>query len=290
MNATKYIIARILQSFGIYRKTKRLTDAGEEIHLLRQAEEFLGAHIWQDVEHIEPLHVEYWRLRKMHADQKKLQTQLQDAEEYLNSSHDDRNSIVHQVNEACHDLVRQRDHLIQKAEELVRKREAIYVDAQKVKRSYEGIQMKIRVLREEQGDSVDISEDLEKMKSLKVEFSKFKEERESYGSKIGDVDAEITLLEERITEERKRLRAQASSAYQSIGKANQDMARIANDIQLLENDMVNDYIGVGNYVGQNFYSDAEIAKIAKEHEALIVQMQSLRSSIALNHKLAANAD
>lgn len=41
-----------------------MADAASEMHLLREAESQLGAAIWEKVEAIEELSVEYWNLRK----------------------------------------------------------------------------------------------------------------------------------------------------------------------------------------------------------------------------------
>jgi len=46
MNTILYIISRLLLPFSVSRKNKRLKEAAEEMHLLRQAEESLGADVW----------------------------------------------------------------------------------------------------------------------------------------------------------------------------------------------------------------------------------------------------
>ena len=63
MTPSKFFVARVAQAFGIQRKNRRMSDAATEMHLLRDAETVLGAAVWERVELIEELSVEYWNLQ-----------------------------------------------------------------------------------------------------------------------------------------------------------------------------------------------------------------------------------
>ena len=65
MTSSRYLVARVAQAFGYFRRAQRMADAASEMHLLREAEAQLGATIWEKVENIEELSVEYWNLRKL---------------------------------------------------------------------------------------------------------------------------------------------------------------------------------------------------------------------------------
>jgi hypothetical protein len=65
MTSSRYLVARVAQAFGYVRRAQRMADAASEMHLLREAEAQLGAAIWEKVENIEALSVEYWNLRKL---------------------------------------------------------------------------------------------------------------------------------------------------------------------------------------------------------------------------------
>ena len=86
-----------------------------------------------------------------------------------------------------------------------------------------------------------------------------------------------------------RLREEASEAYQSIGKANRDVSKLTAEVGLLDLKMQKHRCEIGRYVSNHAGSDATCRQLCKEHSHLVAQMQSLRSSIALNHKLATMA-
>ncbi|MFT6382553.1 MAG: hypothetical protein ACJAXZ_004055, partial [Akkermansiaceae bacterium] len=64
MTRTRFSIAALLQSFGVIRKTRRLTDSAFEMHLMQDGEELLGSFCWRNLEEIEDLSMEYWNLRR----------------------------------------------------------------------------------------------------------------------------------------------------------------------------------------------------------------------------------
>ncbi len=90
-----------------------------------------------------------------------------------------------------------------------------------------------------------------------------------------------------LTEE--KLREEASSAYHSIGKANRVMSQLTAEIGAIQLEMKERHCEVGRYVSNNAGTDSVCTKICRDHAHLIAQMQSLRISIALNHKLASMA-
>lgn len=65
MTATRYLFCLIAKTFGYRRKSIYMTEAAGETHLLKEAEFQLGMAIWQKVEDIEAVSVEYWNLRKL---------------------------------------------------------------------------------------------------------------------------------------------------------------------------------------------------------------------------------
>jgi len=295
MNSSRYLVARIILSFGIHRKNKRLSEAADEMHLLRQAEEILGEDVWEETEDVEEISVEYWNLRKYQISVSKLETSIQEADSILDASHEERNTILNHTNEVCQVLEVERDELIRESEKLIAKRDEIIGRAQQVKRKFEASRTKVMVLTNQDHDDgsdhkSEISEERNKLSEYKTLFGGLKEEREAIGDKIQVLDDKITELEARLTEDRKRLRDEASTAYQSIGKANRDKSKLRAEVGVIENEMKQHFSEVGRYVSNHAGTNPTCAKICKDHSHLIAQMQTLRTSIALNHKLAAMAD
>ena len=94
MTSTRYFFARIAQAFGIFRRNQRMGDAASEMHLLREAEAYLGMEIWEKVDSIERLSIEYWNLRKLIRDRDALLAELDVYEKRLDATHQERSELL----------------------------------------------------------------------------------------------------------------------------------------------------------------------------------------------------
>lgn len=289
MNSSRYIIARILLSFGFHRKTKRLSEAADEMHLLRMAEEILGEEVWEKAEEIESISVEYWTLRKLKVQRGKLEESVKEAGVLLDTSHEERNALLAQTNQTCIALEKKRDELIRNSEELIAQRDRMVSEAKQIRRKFDASRTKVQVLSDEADTAEIIMGERQKLAGYKRDFEDLKVKRNEVGEKIQELDGKITRIEEAIAVDRKKLRDEASNAYQSIGKANRDVSKLTTDIGLLDLEMQEHYTEIGRYVSNHAGSDPVCTEICQSHAHLVAQMQSLRTSIALNHKLAAMA-
>ena len=290
MNSSRYIIARFLLSFGLHRKNKRLLEAADEAHLLRQAEEILGEDVWELAEDIEGVSVEYWSLRKLKMEASKYKDAIEQADVLLNTSHEERNVILGQTNQECQALDAKRVDYITQSKELVTQRDRTIAEAKMVKRKFEAARTKIEVIGLEGGADDVIEAERKKIASYKQDFKNLKQEREAVGVEIQDLNEKIRHVEEALGQDRQRLRTEASDAYHSIGKANRDISKLGAEIAVVESEMKLHFCEIGRYISQNVGVDPMCAPICKERSHLVAQMESLRSSIALNHKLAAMAN
>ena len=289
MNSSRYIISRLLLSFGLHRKNKRLQEAAEEAHLLRQAEEILGEDTWEQVEDIESISVEYWTLRKLRMEVSSYKGEMSEAGDLLTSSHEERNEILNQTNKDCQALDEKRVQYKLDARELIGQRDRMISGAKLIRRKYEASRTKIEVIGIEGGREEIIEGEKRKMVSYKQELQSLKKERDAVGVKIQALDNKILQIEEMLGNDRKRLRDEASSAYQSIGQANKDISKLGAEVAMIESEMKSHYSEIGHYVSLHVGIDPACTQLGKKYSSLIAQMQSLRSSIALNHKLAGMA-
>ncbi len=260
------------------------------MHLLRQAEEILGEDVWELAEDIEEISVEYWSLRKLKMDVAKLKDAIQEADVLLSSSHEERNVILTQTNKECQALEAKRNDYIKGSEKLIAKRDRTVAEAKQIKRKFEAARTKIQVLGREGGNEEVIAGERQKVEQYKKEFGELKKQRDVIGAQVAALDEKIMHVEETLGHDRKRLRDEASSAYQSIGKANRDISKLAAEVGAVEAEMKLHFCEIGRYVSHHVGMDETCTRICKDHAHLVAQMQSLRSSIALNHKLAAMAN
>ena len=295
MNSSGYILARIASTFGIHRKTKRLSEAADEMHLLCQAEEILGEDIWEQVEELDEVHVNYWNLRKYQLAIIKLEKKLNKVNNVLEASQEERNAILNHTNEMCQTLEETRDGLIKQSEQIIVKRDEIILRAQQIKRRFEASRTKVAVLTTQDEDGHDgnnsdaIKEERTKLEGYKQEFTQLKKEREEIGGELSKLEIEIEQVDDKLSADRQRLRDESATAYQNIGQANRDKSKLSAEIGTIAEKKKQHFLEIGRYISTHTGTDPICTKICSEHTHLIAQMQSLRSSIALNHKLAVMA-
>ncbi len=293
MTSTRYYMARLAQAFGYFRKTQRMGDAASEMHLLREAETQLGLGIWQKVEGIEELSVEYWNLRKFIKQKEEVHRKLDECLSRLGQAHEERATLINGTPEIHQDLMDDRTALLEELEKLANRRDEIVNEAREVRRSYDGLKMKLEVLTRESGGTDGDQQALEQVKtrlnSLKSRFSDLKQQRVDIGNRIEEGDGMVDQVEARLNEKRSARKADASIAFQVIGEGNKEISALRSEESMLETQMRQLYAEIGRYVSRNYLSDPACAAAASSHRGLVNVMQALRRSIALNHLLAGTA-
>ena len=293
MTSTRYYMARFAQAFGYFRRNQRMGDAASEMHLLREAEAQLGAAIWEKVEGIEELSVEYWNLRKFIKERETVREKLVECQARLDIAHEERANVLNNTPELHQELMEQRVTLLTELEQLAHERDEIVASAREVRRTYDGLKMKLEVLSKESSGSPENREAIEKVKSrlveLKAKFSELKEDRVLIGEKIEAGDAKVDLVDQQLNEKKKDRRVNASEAFQVIGDGNKEMSILRAESGVLDTQMRQLYAEIGRYVSRNAYHNPACAAAASSHQGLVDVMRALRRSIALNHRLAGTA-
>ena len=289
MTRSLYLLARLAQSFGLTFHGKHSSNAALELHLLREAEEVLGHLCWLDVEEIDDLSVEYWKLRKYVKEHASLLEEIELASDALQQSHDEQAGLMSQVVDSAKDLVVEREELISKSEYLNSERDTIVQDARVVKRRHDGIKAKLQVLTEEGGENAKgLAETNEELSDLKKRFATLKSSRNDLTTKIDDLDRSIEQLAKDIGTRRSNLRDEALGSYQTIGKANSDISTCRAELGGVEKGMAILFCKVGRFVAINSSYDS-CRDIARPHLGLIHQMAALQQSISMNKTLAGRA-
>ena len=293
MTSTRYFLARVAQAFGVYRKSQRMSDAASEMHLLREAEAFLGAAVWENVESIEALSVEYWNLRKLIKERDEIRARLAACQQKLDQAHEQRANLLNNTPEENQELLDQRAALLGELEKLADQRDRIVADAREVRRSYVGLKMKLEVLLNEAAESDGHQTQVDQVKSrlleLKTRFAELKMERMKIGELIDEQDVKVNVIEEQLKAKRQEIRNHASGAFQMIGEGNKEISALRSESGVVDTRMRQLYAEIGRYVSRNANRDPACAAAAASHRGLVDVMRALRHSIALNHRLAGTA-
>jgi chromosome segregation ATPase len=290
MTPTRYAIARIAQAFGYFRKGNRMSDAASEMHLLREAEAYLGFAIWERVENIDALSVEYWNLRKLVKERDAIRARLEECQRRLNLAHEERASLLSATPETNQELHDERLALLAELEQLAVKRDHIVAEAREVRRTFTGMRTKLEVLTEETAAGTDRRADIAGVKTrlveLKQRFDDLKNQRQDIADLIEQGDAKLDLVDEKLREQRQVRRVQASGAFQIIGEGNKEISLLRAESGVIDTQMRQLFAEIGRYVSRHAKQDPACAVAAITHHGLIDVMRALRRSIALNHKLA----
>ncbi len=290
MTSSKYLIARIAQAFGYVRRAQRMADAASEMHLLREAEAYLGEAIWKKVENIDKLSVEYWNLRKLVKERMTVEEKLKECQARLDKAHEERSNLLNSIPEENQELLEQRIELLAELEKLAIERDKIVADAREVRRAYVGLKMKLEVLTNESGGSANGLEEAERVKArlleLKKRFAELKQLRMRVGLEIEQGDDKVDKIDELLKQERLKRRELASEAFQVIGEGNKEISLLRAESGFLVTQMRQLFGEIGRYVSRHSHDDSACATAAASHRGLVDVMRALRRSVALNHRLA----
>lgn len=293
MTSSRYFIALFAKAFGYVRRSYRMGDAASEMHLLREAEAHLGSMIWQNVENIEALSVEYWNLRKLIKERDQVRAKLAACQERLDQAHEERAALLNSTPEIQQELLDERATMLADLEKLAQQRDQIVADAREVRRTYVGLKMKLEVLTKESTDTPPNLEEIHKVQArlieLRNQFTALKQDRIRIGEAIEQGDAKIDIIEEKFKEKRQERRFQASAAFQVIGEGNREISIMRAESGLLDTRMRQLFGDIGRYVSRHANQDAACAAAAAQYRGLVDVMRALRRSIALNHRLAGTA-
>ena len=292
MTSSRYFIARIGQAFGYFRRSQRMGSAASEMHLLREAEAQLGAMVWQDVEPIEALSIEYWNLRKLIKEQTIIREKLAACQAKIDRAHEERTHLLSNAPDSHQQLFDERTALLTEVGHLSHQRDQIVTEAREIRRSYVGLKMKLEVLTKESTGSPDQNE-IAKVKArlieLKTRFEQLKLERIQIGAAIEDIDGKIDLVDAKFNEHKQDRRLHASEAFQEIGERNREFSLMRAESALIETRMRQLFAEIGRHVSRHTNQDPACAAAAAPYRGLVDVMRALRRSIALNHRLAGNA-
>lgn len=293
MTSSRYFIARFAQAFGVFRKNQRMADAASEMHLLREAEAYLGSLIWEKVENIDELSVEYWNLRKFVKERDLVRRKLAECQAKLDRAHEERAAALNNTPEVQQDLLDRRVEMLTELEELARRRDQIVGEARDVRRGYDGMRMKLEVLTKEAVEAPDLQTQIETVKTrltqLKTRFSELKQLRIDIGLQIEAGDAKLDEVDELLNAQKKDLRQHASKAFHVIGDGNKEMSVLRAESAVLDTQMRQLYAEIGRFISRNAATHAVCAQAAEGHHGMVDVMRALRRSIALNHRLAGTA-
>jgi chromosome segregation ATPase len=286
MTRSRYIIAAILRNFGLVRKTKRLTDAAFEIHLMQDGEEILGAFCWPETESIEDLSLPYWNLRRLESEKKEIVEKVTEAEKILTGAQQQKFDSLVMTRIKENPFTKQKSDLKEVIRELNAEHDALMSKALSSKNRHAALKMKLEVLQKEsKNDKASIEACLQDLASLRKTFIKEKQDLEDIKERIGVATGGLEQLGEGASQSLQGSEAKTKEAYEKISQANRDISNHRAKLGLIDEERAALHRKIGHFLNLN--AERKDCRIAcRKHRALLRQVQLLLASIRLNHKLA----
>lgn len=286
MTRTGYILAKLLTSFGIAPLEKYRVSAAFEAHLMRDAEVIVGELAWDNLEKVEEISTEYWKLRKLTKKYEEIAQQVQVLEEQLDESQDARARALEDVAEATKDKVDTRDKVADKVDRLMQEREDIQKDGRSIKRAHSGLKTKLEFLLEESKGEItpQASATQQDLKLKRVQFEKIKERRDAIDERITSLQQTLQAINKEIEEENRVIRERAEVQFGTIGKANKELTTLRSSLGTIDTERVELCSEIGRFVIQNS-KDPEIRQAVKKHRGLLNLISEIRASTGRHRKV-----
>ncbi len=285
MTKAKYTRAVILQSFGLLRKNKRLTDAADEMVLMRDGEEILARKTWKNLEHIEDLSMEYWNLRRLEREADSLLDKIEASERVMAQAQNQRAAVIDQSQNVGTEFYNEHDQVSDELQQLKDEESSIITEAENTKRRFSALKLKMEVLAEE-GDQnkEEVAQSRLELAQLKQQFNDYKNRLAATKSKIDSINEELNDVKDKITDTVKGSENEANQASSLIGEANRSISKHRAELGLIENEQMKLFHEVGRFLNING-KRRDIRQACKKHSGLLKQVQLLFTSIQLNRRL-----
>lgn len=286
MTPTSYYFALIAKSFGLDRRNKRLLEASSEMGLLREAEYQLGLRLWEKIEPIEELSVEYWNLRKHMKGLTEMRKKMDELNEKVTDFHRQRAEILNVVSPEQLEVEMQRSQLLIEMEKLANERDMVVRRAKELRRVHEGLLTKIEVLKRDEHPESEVKNVEKAIDDLKEEFRDLKLRRQELADALQEGDRAIDENEAKILAFKQLKRDEAAVIFQEMGQVNRELSLLRSEIGSIEEQVRLLQSEVGRYISRYTKRNPLCFQVAKSERTMVEVMRMLRISIAMNHKLA----
>lgn len=287
MNRLEFLARKAAARLGVVAPRHYLRNATEESILLKEAETLIGKMAWRDLEHVEELTNEYWRIRQLDAEQTKLEEERDTAKEEMDRVQDDaatpETHFTPQLEKVEARLDKERDTLTEKLramQDLIHKAEA-------VRKKFNGLKLKLSVLKGENATE-------QTLEGVRQELQDTKHKYGDMAREVENLRGEVQLIEEKIKgieSEMENLRARISHRERNLTREVSDVSRrlmeINSRLGILEGEKAELYCTIGRLlrVGRDTESEA-YRDVLDRFAPIIQQARALSKSIDYNRRLA----
>ena len=286
MTRTGYIFAKTCSIFGITQLEKYRTSAAFEAHLLRDSETVIGELVWEELEKVEEISTEYWKLRKLSKKGSELDKEIERLTDLLETAQDSRARALEEVAVVTKGKVQEREKASESVDRLLQEREDIQKDGRSIKRSHSGLKTKLEVLLEEEDDEKNpiIIATRKELQLKRTQFEAIKERRDTIDARIAELQKKLSDLNKAIEIENDSIRNKAEQQFGTIGKTNKELTTLRSSLGQIQNSKSELHVEIGRFVLQNT-DKTEIRHAARKYRGLLSLIDEVRASSNRHRKL-----
>lgn len=287
MNRFQFILRRMVARFGLVAPRHYLRTATEESLMLKEAEVLLGKIAWRELESVEELTNEYWRIRQLDTEQVKLEAKLEEARIAMTKVQEDADApetiFTAQLEEVQARLENERNNLATKLKSL----QSIIQETEQVRKKFNGLKLKLTVLKCEDTSETELAKVRADLQSTKQTYADLARD-------VENLRGEIALQEEKVNgieTEEDGLRSRLSHRERNLTRNISDVSRrlIENNARMgvLESEKAELFTTIGRTLRSGAMGESEAYRnVLQKFHPIITRARNLAKSIEFNRRLA----
>ena len=287
MNRLEFLARKAAARLGVVAPRLYLRNATEESILLKEAETLIGKMAWRDLEHVEELTNEYWRIRQLDMEQTKLGQERDAAtvemERIQAAANAPETQFAPQLEKIGLLLDSERDKLTEK----LRAMQDLIHSAEMVRKKFNGLKLKLSVLKGENADEPSLEGVRHDLQETKTRYGELARDVENIRGEVGLIERKIKAIESEMDNLRGRVSLRERNLTREVSDAGRRLMEINSRLSILESEKAELYctigrlLRVGNHAGSDAYRD-----VLERFAPIIQQARGLSKSIEFNRRLA----
>ena len=287
MNRLEFLARKAAARLGVVAPRLYLRNATEESILLKEAEVLIGKMAWRDLEHVEELTNEYWRIRQLDAEQKKLEVELETATAEMNRIQEAANAPETQFAPQLEKIGVRLEFEREKLTEKLKTMQELIQSAEAVRKKFNGLKLKLTVLKGENAEEQTLEVVRQDLQETKNKYGEMARDVENLRGEVGLIERKIKAIESEMDNLRGRISLRERNLTRELSDAGRRLMEINSRLGILESEKGELFVTIGRLlrVGSDAGSEA-YRDVLDRFSPIIQQARTLSRSIEFNRRLA----
>ena len=290
MTSTQFFFAQTLAKLGFPRTQKRLLDAADEVHLLKEAQEVLGQNIWPNLKDEPEYKDTIWEIEQLLDEKAKLTEQAEELNVEVEELRDNQNNQF-KIPDKSNDNDQQQLRLKQsKVTELKSELANVKSEALKIRREHDEAKNYLNDITNSGETNLEILT-AQKMKiaSYKESFATLKEQKNTLDKQLATAQLNFEKISNTIKNSDNAQHNSTVEQFRVLGEKNKEISTVLSRVGLIDNKIASLYNDLGRHISLDALKNPNCKQLIKEHFGLCKIMHALRKSINYNHILGGRA-